>query len=93
MSERLRVDPAELTLGELSDVTELLGEPLDTVMAKNQAKGLLAVVCIIKRRTEPEFSLEDARALRITDLELPTNPEALGANNGAPLPESAELGQ
>lgn len=91
MSEPIRVDPAELTLGELADLEEQFGMTLEQLMASSQARGVAGIVWVIRRRTVPEFTLEDAFALKMTDLEIVTpDPEAPSDGNGAtPLPSRA----
>lgn len=98
MTEKLRVDMADLTLGEMVDAGELLGAPLHEVMSGiGQPKAIAAMVCVLQRRTNPGYSLAEALALRMADLELVT-PEvdpgkvSAGSNGSAPVLSPASGG-
>lgn len=84
MTDRIRVDVGDLTLGELAAAGELLGVPLhDAMGGVAQAKGIAAIVCILQRRTDPGYTLEEALGLRMRDVELVgADPEAPAGSNG-----------
>ena len=93
MTERLRLDANELTLRELGAVAELLGAPLSEVMESiEQHRGIAALACIIMRRTDPTYTLEQALDLRIADMDVVPPPNRQSASNGASPLASAELG-
>lgn len=95
MTETIRVDLQELTLAELAELGDLLAPvPLTEMLAgPHQAKAIAAIVAVIKRRTEPNYSLEDAMALRMGDIEF-VQPEGngQGATDGAMQPASLAPG-
>lgn len=91
--ERIRVDLAELTLRELSDVGAILAPTslVDAIQGPQMADALAALAYVRRRRDDPTFTLEDAFALRMGDIELANAgqvagvavPEVPGANDGA----------
>lgn len=77
-SESLAFDPNDLTLGELETFEEVCGKPFAEALPASGAakdwvpgiKEIVALTYIIKRREDPEFTLDDARNTRIGELEL-----------------------
>lgn len=61
-----------LTLGEMALVEEITGHNLDDT---NQPRGkyLAALVTVIRKRTNPEFTLEDAWSMDVTEVEAIVN--------------------
>ncbi|HKE67385.1 MAG TPA: hypothetical protein VKB59_22490 [Micromonosporaceae bacterium] len=89
---KLKVDLQDLTLGELDEIDEVLDRPLAELMGgKGQFRAMAAAAWIVKRRTDPAFTLEDARALRMGDMELVSG-EALAAELGGGPQPSLESG-
>jgi hypothetical protein len=84
VTDRIRVDTADLTLGELADAGELLGIPLqDAMTGLAQPKAIAALVCVIVRRTDPSYTLDQALQLHMRDIDLvQTDPEVSAGNNG-----------
>lgn len=70
----LEVDLAELTVGEIETIEEVIDGPIDKAFADDKPKGraLRALGYVLKRRDNPEFTLEDAGDLRIRLREDPT---------------------
>jgi hypothetical protein len=66
--ETIDFDLDRLTLGELEEIEEIAGfESVQRMMAgQMSAKALTAVAYIVKRQTDPDFTLEDARAIKVT---------------------------
>lgn len=92
MTDKIRVDLASLTLRQLDEIADLLGGvPLAKVMETQQGRGLAAVACVVKRRTDPTFSLEDALDLPMDALDVVNLPETVGdgSNGDAPRPSPA----
>ena len=83
MTDKLRLDATDLTLGELADLETELGGSLDTIMEASQGRGIAGIAWIIKRRTVPDYTMTDALALKMSDLELTDAGETQGGNNGA----------
>ncbi len=75
------LDLDAMTLGELEAIEEVAGaEAVKSMMAGQMtAKALIAVAYVVKRRDHPEFTLEDAKALRVLALK---QPDAVGKGNG-----------
>lgn len=87
----LAFDPDQLTLGELedfadaagvefaqaSDVVEVIDEKTGDVkrVRRMKAKGLIALVWILRRRSDPTYTLEDARQVKISGLDMPVEPK------------------
>lgn len=86
MTEKLKVDMADLTFEELAVAGELVGMPLAELMGgPGHFRYVAAVVCVTKRRTDPDFTIEEALHMRPGDVELvdTTSQEQSAGNNGA----------
>jgi hypothetical protein len=57
----------DLRIREIEDIEEITGQPISQIMASGQpmAKALRAIAYVMKRREDPEFTLEQAGELRI----------------------------
>lgn len=69
-NETLKVELDELTIGEVEDIEEVTGRHIaeigqELVNGPVRAKTLKALTWILKRRDNPEFTLEDARGIKI----------------------------
>lgn len=73
--EYVTVDFTSLRIREIEALEELLGGPVDQA---NRSKYLRAVACVIKRREDPDFSLEDAGDLIVKYSEPPNPTSAAG---------------
>jgi len=94
MTDKIRVDMADLTLAEMAEVGETVGETLDVALAgPRQPLAVAAVAWVVRRRSDPTFTYEAAKQLRLGDIEMigaDAHPEAPGASNGAsPQPSPA----
>ena len=94
MTEKIRVDMADLTLAEMAEVGELLGDTLDVALAgPRQPLAVAAIAWVVHRRTDPGFTYQAAQQLRLSDIEMigaDERPEALAASNGGtPQPSPA----
>ena len=78
------LDLDSMTLGELEVIEEVAGpEAVMLLMAKQMTtKALIAVAYVVKRRDNPEFTLEDAKALKVMALKHP-DPQKKRKENGA----------
>ena len=93
---KLRVDMAEVTLGELADVADLLGMSLsDALTGPGQPRALAALAWIVTRRTDSAFTFDDALKLRMADIDMVNSDaegEALAAANGGERASSLASG-
>ena len=64
----LNIDINDLTIAEVVEIEDLTGMPLDALGQADKPKGrmLQALAYISKRRDNPDFTFEDAGALKIT---------------------------
>ena len=64
----LNIDINDLTIAEVVEIEALTGQPLDALGQPDQPKRLMlqALAYISKRRDNPDFTFEDAGALKIT---------------------------
>lgn len=74
---KIRFDANNVTVGDMEDFEEITGKVLDEVFAgaetgklKLEAKTLKAVVFIAKRHEDPSFTLEQARDVKISEVEV-----------------------
>lgn len=76
-------DLDSMTLGELDAIEDIIGtDAAEALMAgRVSAKALIAVAYVVKRRDHPEFTIEDAKALRVMALQQP-DPAKKGNGNG-----------
>lgn len=79
--DTITLDLEAMTLGELEAIEEIAGADAVKAMMAGQmsAKALVAVAYVVKRRDHPEFTLEDAKALKVMALK---QPDAVGKANG-----------
>ena len=72
----LDVDISELTVGEIIEIEELTGMPLDALGQSDKPKGkmLAALAFVSKRRENPKFTWEDALELKITTSQTDVDP-------------------
>lgn len=84
MTDKIRVDSSDLTLGEMAEVADAAGSDVESAGANFRYTAALA--WITKRRTDPAFTYADALRLRMSDLDLvDADPEVRsGANGDAP---------
>lgn len=68
--EELSFDINTLTIGEAETMEDIVGRDVMHELGRGtpSVKTLVALVYVIKRRTNPDFTLDDARALRITSV-------------------------
>lgn len=66
--DALNIDINDLTIAEVVEIEDLTGMPLDALGQADKPKGrmLQALAYISKRRDNPDFTFEDAGALKIT---------------------------
>lgn len=70
------LDPNDLTLGEIEDLEGAGGVPFGVLMKQLDeqtfsSRALTALVWVAMRRKDPDFTLEDARRVKIGQVEVP----------------------
>lgn len=65
------MDIQQLTLGEIATVERVSGQALANLSDTDKPKGelLSALALVIKRRTEPSYTLEQAQNLTMADID------------------------
>lgn len=77
MSETIKLDPDELTLGDLDDFEEAVGKSFFECIANGATpspKALMALVWITERKTDPTYTLEKARDVKVGSLDIEADP-------------------
>ncbi|MFE2245250.1 hypothetical protein [Streptomyces lavendulae] len=66
-SDVLSMDIDSLTIDEIETIEDIIDGPLDSLAKPGAKKGRLlkAMAYVVKKRENPEFTLEDAGRLRI----------------------------
>jgi hypothetical protein len=102
----LRFSVDSLTIGDLEDIEEMTGVAFDEIMGllisgkvgENGKLGiplkiLKALVFIVYRSSDPGFTVEDARKVRVSELEVVlSEPDPTGPNGVVPSSSSATSG-
>ncbi len=75
-TEHFSIDINDLTIGEVVEIEDLTGLPLDALGQADKPKGrmLQALAFISKRREDPEFTWEMAGELKISTDATPADP-------------------
>ncbi len=75
MSEQRTIvfDPEELTLGEMEEIEGLVGVSFQELVTMFEAEKLTtiamrAIMYILIKKDEPEFTFDDAKSLTVADL-------------------------
>jgi hypothetical protein len=70
--EVLEFDVNELTLGEIETIEEIVGRDVLRELGRGTpgAKTLIAVVYVIKRRSDPDITLDDVRRMNVNALRI-----------------------
>lgn len=80
---KIRVNPSDLTLGDMADLEEHVGIPGSEIFSQLSegdwsAKMFEGLVLVTARRDNPDFTIEDARNVRLADLEMVADEDPLG---------------
>lgn len=69
------LDVSQLTVGDVEDIEEICGKQLDELDFKTpSAKLMKAIIYINGRRDNPDFTLEEARQVKLAEVKLVENP-------------------
>jgi hypothetical protein len=69
----LAFDPDDLTIGEMEQFEDVVGQTMTSALSdpsNMSAKALKAIVWIVNRRTNPEYTLEDAASVKVSSLDV-----------------------
>jgi hypothetical protein len=88
---KIVVDASELTLREMAELSAVAG---DFEAPGSNFRFTAALAWAMKRRTDPDFTFEQALDLKMGDLDIvgEADPEVLAANIGGKPPASVEPG-
>lgn len=81
----LKIDVEEMTLAEMEFFEEQSGVPIQDLAGGNvPVRALLALITIQERRRDPKYTMDDARKLKFSDVNLtdsvdPTEGAAAGS--------------
>jgi len=76
VTDWLRLDENELTIGDLEDFEDIVGSPWEDIRpgpdsaVKMSTKAIKALVFIARRKTDPSFTLEMARDVKLGELRI-----------------------
>lgn len=75
MAEVLELDLGSFTLGEMVDFEEHSDQPFADIFQAESAptisgKSLASLVWVIKRKTDPDFTIAQAFAMKLDDFEI-----------------------
>jgi hypothetical protein len=65
----MKIDFNALTLNEVEQIELLTGRNIDSIMSDDAPRGktFKVIIWIVQKRTDPNFTLEQAGALSLTD--------------------------
>lgn len=65
------MDMSKLTLGEIAQIEDISGLPVSALADddKPKAKSLIALAYVMTKRTNPQFTINEAEALTMEDLQ------------------------
>jgi hypothetical protein len=65
----MAIDFEAMTLSEVEEIELLTGRSIETIMNEDAPRGrvLKAIIWVMKKRTDPSFTLEQAGALSLKD--------------------------
>lgn len=77
----LRFSIDDITVGDMEDIEEISGEPFEEVLEKLASGGssgkrmvslkvIKAIVFVVKRHEDPDFTVEQTRTVKFSELEL-----------------------
>ena len=71
----ITIDVNDLELGEVEFLEDESGLSLYELQDGNMtSKAVIAIVCLVKRREDPNYTMDDARKVKLSELEVGTDP-------------------
>lgn len=68
------IDMNELTAGDVEDIEEYAGLSFTEMNESGfPGKGMTALIWVTQRRTDPSFTIEQARAVKVSKINVKTN--------------------
>ncbi len=86
---KLQFSEADLTVGDLEDIEDYTGQPFTGLNVDGNgntnlsAKMLTALIWVTQRHEDPEFTVEQARQVKVTEIEV-------ASQNGADPTQAAD---
>lgn len=75
-------DLEQLTIGDLEDLEDICGKPYEELdFTKPNAKMVKAMVYLSERRRNPDFTIDDARGVKLADVTAAANPTPDGGDS------------
>jgi len=88
----LTIDINELTIDDVVDLEEAVGRPIQDILGDRasapQGKTLKALIWIVQRKDNPDFTLDDAGKVNFVDLKADVEVEELDPLEGDGLTSS-----
>lgn len=72
MNEKIVINLAELTVGDLEDAEDVVGHSILGELTRNAptAKTVRALLWVVKRRDDPDLTPEAVRDMKILDVDI-----------------------
>lgn len=76
----IRINPDDLTIDEIEELDDLLEGGFSSMTnGRIPVKAMRVIAYLVMRRTEPDFTLEDAGKLKMSDFDMDDDPGEDGA--------------
>jgi len=99
VAEKITLNIDDLTIQDLQDFEDEVGKPLSEAVGDNMsARALKALVWVVKRAEDPNFTLDDAGKIKVEELDLgddggnPTQSAGEQSAGGLKAVENADAG-
>ena len=71
----ISIDVNDLTLGEVEFFEEESGLTLNDLQdGSMNSKAIIALVCVVERRKNPEYTMDDARKVKLSEFSVGADP-------------------
>lgn len=75
MTDKITIDLDDLTLGEMDDFEKASGIGVQDLQDGSMpTQAVIALVWLSQRRANPKYTIEDARKVRMSELDFDGNP-------------------
>lgn len=80
-------DVNDLELGEVMEIEEITGAPLDDIQW-GSARAMLAMLFVMRRRSNPDYTFEDAKKVKLKEFSPPDSNGSAPPTKPASKPKS-----